>query len=286
MLSRIKNRLKILCASRGDSNSTDIFDSDTRLLVDQKRKMVLLWSAKAGCSFTVKWFFYQMNLLDAANHYNPWIHDYREEVFYKSHGYREGIKDLRNNTGDYNVIKFVRNPYSRAVSSLFHVSKGYVRRDVWAEEMKRINQFVPRILPSENGETISFKEFVEYLKSIDIASCDIHWREQVHPLEKEGILTPDYVIKIENSLKEIPHLEQDLGLRKTNLHELRESGHHLKKVESTENVGGKRIAFSAAVSYPDFPSFYDQETMVSIYQIYKSDFEKYGYSKQVAGAKT
>ncbi|MBW2456555.1 MAG: hypothetical protein JRI68_18700, partial [Deltaproteobacteria bacterium] len=91
-------------------------------LVHPDLGLAVLFSAKAGCTFAVKWFFRQVGLLDAALAYSSWVHDYRIDRFYGGESYRpEALLDP-----GMRVIKFARDPYERTVSSYVHaVRTGY-----------------------------------------------------------------------------------------------------------------------------------------------------------------
>ncbi len=79
-------------------------------LIDRKNKIIIDWSAKAGCTSAMEIFFRHMGILrehckvsDEALHYGPWVHHYREKVFSKNNLVTE--KDLKS--PDYFRIKFL-----------------------------------------------------------------------------------------------------------------------------------------------------------------------------------
>src|SRR2546430_4163633 len=90
-------------------------------IVDLRNKIVLLWSAKAGSVFAIKWMFKHMGLLEEALAFHPWIHCYRMNVFCLSDRYKAAVEDFFHSPLSYRVIKFVRSPFKRAVSSYVHV---------------------------------------------------------------------------------------------------------------------------------------------------------------------
>ena len=84
--------------------------SKPRPLLDSEQKIALFFSAKSGCTFMVKWFFYQIGKLEEAlNHSNKIIHHYRMDVFYPSAEYKNSMKDFLENPDKYVKIKAVRN---------------------------------------------------------------------------------------------------------------------------------------------------------------------------------
>ena len=93
-------------------------------LIDLQRRFLIDWSAKSAATVVAKMFFNHLGLLEEALQYSDWIHDYREDI------YNPAIKsvDLQKCFLDstFVKIKFVRNPYSRAVSSYIHCLRFYM----------------------------------------------------------------------------------------------------------------------------------------------------------------
>jgi hypothetical protein len=85
--------------------------------VDQINKIVFSFTERAGCTLSFQNFCDLVGLLDDAKAYHDWIHRYRLDVvtpacprMRKEHLLRDG----------YTFVKFVMNPYRRAVSC-FHI---------------------------------------------------------------------------------------------------------------------------------------------------------------------
>lgn len=270
-----------LILRKSNNEALNPFDLEPKVLVNREKKIALLWSPKSACSFSIKWFFSQLNHLDAALHYNPWIHNYRTEVYYNSKKYAEDLIHFRKNLEDYLVLKVVRNPFDRAVSSFFGIPKRFYFNDYFPKELKAIEKSIKRNLPSKNGETLSFREFVDYLSTTDITKVDMHWKRQVHPLEKLKILEPK-IIKLENVIQNLKKIEIEYNLDETNFEKISGSNHHLKKDSDNEEFwGDKRIEYNHNTKYPDFRNYYDKYIQQKVYEIYKSDFDTYGYSKEI-----
>jgi len=258
--------------SSDDSNS--VFKTAPQILYDYKNKIVLLWSAKAGCTFAIKWFFFQMNLLDAALYYHPWIHYYRDEVYHNSAGYKSNLNSLWND--DYKVVKIVRNPFTRAVSS-YIAALQFLNSDI--PIVKTSKDFVKKEISSGDNK-LSFRKFIKKLTTFDISQENIHWREQQHFLEKNNILKPDYIIKLEGSESSLKKVEKDLNLRSSNLSLFRKSTHNTKKGVFSVFCGDKDFQFDPQIVYPDYKYFYDDELMQMVTSIYRNDFIVYGYEQK------
>ncbi|RMG73749.1 MAG: hypothetical protein D6711_10295 [Chloroflexi bacterium] len=237
------------------------------------KKLALFWSAKAGCTFAIKWFFFQIGCLEAASFYHKWIHKYRQEVFYESQGYKLHIQDILK--PDTNIIKFVRNPYARVVSSYIHaINTGY--------EDKRISVFLNRVIDQDNG--FSFIEFIDYLESIDLRNCNGHHKIQVHISEAEKLVNINYIIRLENSFEELKKIEFQLGLKSSNLTELSSSHHHSIRDRDNSFCGDRRFCVSKLNKnryFPKSPCFYNEDLKNRVNKLYELDFNTYQYDPYI-----
>jgi hypothetical protein len=246
-----------------------VLRSPDKPLYTPKLDLALFFSAKSGCTWAVKWFFYQTNLLDAALFYHPWIHTYRMEVFYKSNKYKNHLHKLLTQKNN-KIIKVARNPYNRAVSSYLHACK-------LDYEDEKISSFLGREVDQENKFT--FEEFVNYLSAIDLRKCNVHHKIQVHPAEEHKLIEPTYIVKLENSLDDIRRVESELNLKQSNYNKLKKSAHHTSKVAAQEYVGDRQFTFTenSNVSVPSTIYFYNDKLQQSIAELYQIDFEHYDY---------
>jgi hypothetical protein len=88
-------------------------------LINRDYRIIFGWTPKANCTTIAKMFFNEINLLDRALEYNPWIHEYKDRIYCRS--MICNTNDLCNN--NYLKIKFVRCPYDRAVSSFLFIAE-------------------------------------------------------------------------------------------------------------------------------------------------------------------
>lgn len=237
----------------------------------EDRDIALLWSAKSGCTLAVKWFFFQRSDLAKAEDYSSWIHDYRVDVYRTSAAFQAGVH--RAQYGKMRYIRFVRSPFSRAVSSYLHMI-----RTVGDDAFHRpFNEFLGRNIEKGGGAT--FREFVEFLSQVDVRHCDIHYRQQVHHLESENLIDVDYVVHLENVEIELRDVTELYGLIPASVSELSSSSHN-----TTRSVSGGMFAGdiphirTEEDVYPDYRDFYDAELVERIASIYVHDFNRYGYS--------
>lgn len=212
-------------------------------------KFIIDWTPKAGCTVICKIFFDYMDELNKALNYSSWIHDYREKYYYANYGRVNNNQLLSNN---FIKIKFVRNPYSRAVSSYIHVMK-------------------TRLKKLFNNEDMSFYTFLLYLKQKKYPN-NSHYCLQNIDLEKNNNIF-NHIIKIENLEEEINNLNKLYNL---NLNYDYTSTHHIKKINKKIDVSD--VKFSQITEIPNYNNFYSKKTKDLVDEIYKPDIIRYNYT--------
>jgi len=236
------------------------------------KKLALFFSAKSGCTFIVKWFFHQIDHLNAALDYNHFIHKYRMNVYLKSSQFIKSQNNFINTKGkDYLKIKVVRNPFERAVSSYMHFL-GMIE-DNHPSVSKNFGIGFDKF-------DYSFDEFLELLKNINVNKCDIHWRQQFQLIERQ--LKFDHIIKLENSKQELLKLENSYDLKNTiDIDKLIFSGHHSVEkdnINKEEFCGKQAFTFKIKKNRPSYKSFYNNELEERVRTIYKVDFDRYKFN--------
>ena len=255
---------------------------------------MLLFSPKAGCTSLVKWFFFHTGKLDEALEYNPWIHRYRTEVFLTQPGYAMRSLQLLEG-GERPVVKLVRNPFDRAVSSLLHVIATADRshRQIWQRplvEGARRQAGKPMATPVR----LSFRDFMQHVAKIGPADEHLnpHVAQQYRPGE-EGL--HPRIIKIEQFEADIRRLEAEYGLPASPLDLLVKSKHHIsgrtpppkqklmaarRRHPADWDIGYKRIRNN---NLPAYSEMYDDTLAELVRTNFADDFEKYGYDRTVPG---
>jgi hypothetical protein len=236
----------------------------------ERDALALFFSAKAGCTFAVQWFLSQRGLLEAARAFNPWVHQYRIKVHYQSPEYLNHLAEIADRKTK--VIKIVRNPYGRAVSSYIHaVGHTY--------EYEALSQFLGRPVDATHG--FSFREFVHYLGSIDLATCNPHHRLQCHAAERSKLVTPHYIVTLENSMTELNQMEAQLSMPITpraTMEEFANTKHATKRKDYQRVVADDRFEKKAlAAQMPQMTNFYDEELQAKVRALYEIDFQAYSY---------
>lgn len=233
--------------------------------------VVLFWSQKSGCTSLLKWFFFQIGVLDEAMAYNPWPHYYEFEV-YKSPEYKEELIHCLL-TEQKETLKLVRNPYKRAVSQflILSSSKG---NPYWEKEWEKIHEFFYQDRGSKKG--ITFKQYLIYVRDFP-GSVDDHFKPQY--MEGEELFVQNYLF-LEDFTYYIRELEKKYRLKRSKLQELTNSSHHFSKSMVLKgnfaNMEVIQDTFSE-VNIPTYESFYNDETIELVNHVYQKDFEMYGY---------
>lgn len=263
-------------SNRKDSNSSStsqqlerLFKSAPRPLINHELKLVILWNPKCGCTFISKWFFHHLGHLKAALDYNPWIHNYRIEVFQKSEYLKKvSIKEVLN----YRFIKVIRNPFERTISSYIHFLKMINAKHKGAIDLIPDNKYV--------SNTYSFSEFLTLLEATDLKATNSHWKPQLHPLEIAGLGIDFEAIQLNAMQDFFQRLELDLGLPKSDLAGLQHSSHHTTS-DNTSNeisfVGDKKFDLKVAENRPEYSQFLSDTLNAKICKIYEQDFKKYKF---------
>jgi Sulfotransferase family len=244
-------------------------------IVDLKNKIVLLWSAKAGSVFAIKWMFRQMGLLEEALTFDRWVHHYRMNVFYDSDRYKAGVEDFLQSPSSYRFVKFVRSPFKRAVSSYVYV----------LQNMERNSDLAKTLIGADQKFTLSFSEFVTYLGTIDLRDCDVHYRTQTHELERQLCRGSMFLLNLDYSMESLPKLESYLGLSQTDPQQYRVSSHHAIRSAGTPAgfAGDQVFEFSdrGRAAVPDYRSFYNRDLEQRVYDLYVEDFLRYGFATAI-----
>jgi hypothetical protein len=239
---------------------------------DSQLKLVLLWSAKSGCTFAVKWMLDHMGLLQEALAHHRWIHFFRIEKLYKSATHKASVADFVAAPGSYRVVKIVRNPFKRALSSFIHAAQcGY--------EDAHMAKYLGRRIDEDNR--YSFREFVAYLETINLNACNVHHRLQAHRLERAFVPGTRFVIDLDHSMTLLPRLENLLDLPRSKLNRHRRSHHHAgTSASAAAKFSGDialRVTAQSKSEIPYYRCFYDEDIERHVYQLYAEDFLLYGF---------
>lgn len=244
-------------------------------IIFPEKRLILLWNAKAGCTFSIKWMFSQMDLLAESQSYDKWVHNYRTKVYYSSIQFKKGINDFLKTPNSYSTLLIVENPFKRALRS-------YIQACIHNYEDKKLSSFLKRKIDPKNR--FSFREFAHYLKNIDLDHCDIHHKLQTSKAERKGYYKALKIIRLNDTMTEIPLYEKTLNLKSVDLQELRDSPHHRPKYKTSKFMGDvvmNEIYKVRNPALPEYKQFYDEEIKEIILNCYREDFERYNFDNKL-----
>jgi hypothetical protein len=153
-----------------------------------------------------------------------------------------------NSCKDYYKFAFVRNPWDRLVSCWFN--KIVDRDRPPPPGVVRWNHF-----PTETLEQMGqFENFVDFVSTLNIDSCDLHLRQQSSLIDLNSI---DYLGRFENFDTDISNIFKEIGLPPPNPQVINQSvGRH------------------------SYPHYYTDNLAERVAQIYKRDIQIFNYSFQ------
>jgi hypothetical protein len=247
--------------------------------------VLLLFSEKAGCTSLTKWFLFHVGKLDEATDYHPWIHRYRIDVLSRQKGYKQEAMRLLHSR-DKPVVKLVRNPYSRVVSSFLSTLNNAHGRNSknWAQELI-VAARTRAGKPIGAEPALSFHDFVGFVAANGTERERINGhvaRQHMAGEERMG----GRIMKLEQFADDIRQLESDFGLAQSPLDLITRSHHH----RSGNQNGAEAPVWSAELEIttrqirqfrkggtPSYDTLYDDKSRRLVRECFAADFEAYGY---------
>ncbi|MBB4301845.1 hypothetical protein GGD81_000862 [Rhodobium orientis] len=251
-----------------------LLDLRPKPLIDPEHRILVVWSPKSACTAATIWFFKVIGKYEEARAYNAWPHHYRRKVYYPSDLHRRGMVD---DFSGYRVIRVIRDPGHRAVSSYRHALRtGYFN--------KRASHVLGR--PVDETAGYSFREYLSAigLKDLSPIMSNPHHGVQTHPIER--LVPPTDVINVtrDDLFSRLNGIEADLGLERTDFGNLAwfhssESGPRKRKVgvyedDVTDERFDRRVA--AQGPWPEVEKFLTPEIGDTIRRLYAVDYDRYG----------
>jgi len=242
---------------------------EPRPLLLGSARLGIIWSAKSACTTVLLWYLWHRNLLQAARAYSDWPHNYRNRVLYSDETYRMWASQAE--AGGWTWLRIIRDPCNRAVSSYRHaLVNGYEDRKM-SRRLKR---------PPEQG--YSFEEFLDHLLRIDIAICNLHHKQQFHPLEER--IAPSRTVNVDRDDLMQVLAEIDVGLpapqepHEMLLDSIAAIGgwHHARRSAIERDVSA--VPFTrqdASGEWPAYSCFLNASTREKIARIYAVDVNRY-----------
>jgi len=218
--------------------------NNIRALISEEKKLIVLWTPKAGCTTAKNIFYDYIDIPPPENPFN--VHSVEYVQLYNKQKHK-----LPKNLQDFIILQFCRNPYDRAISSfLTHITHQSGKNKNLKKCTINYDNFKDFLLALQNNEI-----FCEH--------CNYHANQQFMTDKINDF------IKIEN-------LDQDLA-RVNNLYNL-----NLKNISFENHSNRKRIKnnfFSKQYNKP-YEEYLESTIISLINEIYQKDIEFFQYEKK------
>jgi len=260
------------------STPAEALQFKTRPLIDVDRRLIVLISPKSACSSALIWFYKVSGQYEAARRYHAWPHRYRTQVLDAGEQFRRAL-DL--GLDQFQVVRIVRDPYARAISSFRHaLATGYAR------------PALARVLgiPGQGPLTLSLSDFLDFLERLDLRIADTHHALQYHPIERW--VRPRWIIDVtrQNLYAELNGVESAMGLPQTDFAHLdwlqqlhgKRDFHHRQPLERADTMPLTPAAARQG-PWPADASLLTTATRGRIRRLYDADFRAYGFAAGPAG---
>ena len=209
---------------------------------DVKNKICISFTPRGGCSISFQQYLDLVGLLNDGLNYDPFIHKYRCDVL-DPNLITYNINDLVNEK--YTFIKFIMNPYIRAVS----------------------------IYRFQSSHNLSFREYLNEIEYFDYGET-YHLQPQYVDGE-ENIITK-YIKIDKNETFQISLFDGNLYTLDVNKYS---SFHHDIKNQNNTTFCGDLPRNIVNENLPkNYKYFYDDELKEMVETFYKNDIQHYNYS--------
>jgi len=197
---------------------------------------ILMATQKAGSTFLVRWFFWQIDLLGEASAYRQAefglaVHRYEYEVFKSADQYKENIADAIQS--GVPLVNFMRCPFERVFSSFMELNNRRFSELLEAGRSSPAMEIRRAVLQRAYGEDVpldyplSFGDYLDWLAEQDISTVEGHHRQQTGP---QYTLPGVRHYRLLEAGKVLARLEEEFGLKRSDTEsELFASGHHHAK---------------------------------------------------------
>jgi hypothetical protein len=215
---------------------------------DDKNKICITFTPRGGCSISFKCYLVLICKLEEGEKYNDFIHCYRCDIFdsnLKHHNIEYLIEQK------YTFIKFIMNPYIRAVS----------------------------VYLAQTSHNLSFKNYLKQLVNNEIdyfnENDKFHYHQQY--IEGEEKIITKYIKINENEKYTIKLANGEDYILDVNKYT---SQHHTIKFDIKYFVGDiqkDKIQKNNLIP-KSYKYFYDDEIKILVEQFYKKDIEMYNFT--------
>jgi len=247
-------------------------------LVHEGFPVVVCWSAKAGCTTMLKWFLHHVGLADAAAAHHKWPHNYRADVLMRDLEAYLARCESALDRGEGEVVKVVRDPAARAVSSYLHaVRLGDLPELPWQTGITEWKQRAG--LRGQAG--VSFEQFLRFVLDTQAESrpLDIHFQPQWTPEWDRHV---DLFVPLDRLAAELRAVERRWRLAPSDVAGFSESRHHnVAREDHRWPADAARFPATRrdllALGTPPAAALLDATTLPLVRAAYAGDYAAYGH---------
>lgn len=216
--------------------------------VDNLNKICITFSPRGGCSVAFQQYLDLLGLLNDGLNYDDhkhFIHKYRCEIFHPNINYKKMDELIEQK---YTFVKFIMNPYIRAVT----------------------------VYRNQTSVSVSFREYLKLHinNQINYNNADLYHSREQYIDGEENIITK-YIKINENET-------YNIRLNNNSLYELNankyNSVHHGKKTNNNDFCGDIPKDIINKNLPKNYKCFYDSEIKNLVDIIYKNDIKKYNFN--------
>ena len=230
-------------------------------------KRLFGFTAKAGCSTVAKLFFSGSGKHEETD-YLSWPHRYRLDYQKQCPA---GIKSWM--APDVLKVKFVRDPFTRVVSSYTHVMRTRLIGHL---------AHAPYFKKNNISTDFSFQDFIHWLETINLPLANPHIGTQ-HFLLEGSAFRYDFVVRLEEFEKDLDVIRRARGIALKVPDNILGSRHHLTRQEGHHSFVGNAPystlgITSSGKNAPPYSAFYNSELIRKVAKLFARDIQAYGYS--------
>lgn len=240
------------------------------ILYSSKFKYMAYYCAKSGCS-SLRNFFVETHKKELPEEGQTGLTIHNANVHFRPPDSLDKSK----------VKKFVlvRNPYTRVVSMYLNKyigSNSHIKKSMKEKGVSN---------PIKGESFFSFLKFLEDLKKNNMLNkIDGHMYEQVYNLPSDETIQ---VVKLENMEEELSDFFNTFSTKELlnkSQKMFKKDDMHINKTKTKEkvmaNVTHHEFNEEKAIA-PTYEAFYNNEARDLVYQLYKEDFKRFGYKKDL-----
>jgi hypothetical protein len=237
------------------------------LNIDPRHRIVVSASAKAGSIAVVRMLYSHSGELERwPGQKEQGIHQFARSVE-RDHGFTQRkIAELLLTPGrdGYRAFKFVRNPYTRAVSGYLQV-------------VNHARLYEPFRHSAADPDDLTFRAYLERINDMDLWTGDGHYR--VQKLRFEDSIDPpwDLVARLEQVAEDVAEINRRFGFD-LEFPTTQRARYRTLKTVAAPGIVADRPFRDLRDGWPPYEQFYDAGALELAESAYGPDLEAYGYT--------